>query len=603
MRIYHIYHKIYDNYAIITGDFVPLPNTIDENPILLASLFSVIKKYERRPPMRRFLLTSLFSFSVFPLALGIPAWEASAPVTNSSDFMAVAPHPLDPSRLIAASANQIFESQADGPWKRVWQTEDSQQTIREISAFRETPGSLFVLTEKGPFQMNLLAPHENPSRIRALPENARVLSFAVVPGDRDHWLLGTEENIFETDDAGKSWYPLHALLDQDHFSMIHFMETKLFVATRKTLFLSSDFISFRPVFSLHSPALFSDELPPPPESEENSDFESPGIVSPLTDLVMSAEQTLLWLGTTKGVFESRDGGLSWQALPSSGLQDIHIRHLSYAQKSKQLFAATPSGLYQYETPDKHWKILDQGLAYAALRDLAVQEETHHLVTATPEGIRRIPFAFPEWPPPEIWIPSPDHAGLWHLLLRLEPTAQEIQKALIRYTNLGHGKIKRWQAESRLRALMPDVSFGRDFSSDNNTDIDRGATNTPDIYIEGPPNIAQGWDLNVSWDLGDLIWGSNQTSIDSREKLMVELRQDLVSEATRIYYERRRLQMDLVFSEALSERDHLEKLIRMDELTAILDGMTQGSFSRQLEAVYERHPELNHLWEYQRATAK
>lgn len=77
--------------------------------------------------------------------------------------------------------------------------------------------------------------------------------------------------------------------------------------------------------------------------------------------------------------------------------------------------------------------------------------------------------------------------------------------------------------------------------------------------------------------------------------MVELRNDLLSEATRIYYERRRLQIALVFTPPVSEQEHLENLLRMDELTALLDGMTDGFFSKRLERIYEDRPEFNKLW--------
>ena len=79
--------------------------------------------------------------------------------------------------------------------------------------------------------------------------------------------------------------------------------------------------------------------------------------------------------------------------------------------------------------------------------------------------------------------------------------------------------------------------------------------------------------------------------------MVELRNDLLSEATRIYYERRRLQIDLVFTPPVSEQEHLENLLRMDELTSLLDGMTDGFFSKRLDALYQEKPELNTLWAY------
>jgi hypothetical protein len=173
---------------------------------------------------------------------------------------------------------------------------------------------------------------------------------------------------------------------------------------------------------------------------------------------------------------------------------------------------------------------------------------------------------------------------------MEPTAREIHTCVIRYADVSNGKIKRWHTESRFAGFMPSFSFGKS--------LDRGASISTysGRYITGPEDVSKGWDADVSWNLGDVIYSSNQTSIDSREKLMVELRNDLLSEATRIYYERRRLQIDLIFTPALSEQEHLENLLRMDELTSLLDGMTDGFFSKKLERIYKEKPFLNSLWE-------
>ena len=78
--------------------------------------------------------------------------------------------------------------------------------------------------------------------------------------------------------------------------------------------------------------------------------------------------------------------------------------------------------------------------------------------------------------------------------------------------------------------------------------------------------------------------------------MVELRHDLVSEATRLYHERRRFQMEIFFTPAPSPMEHGLRIVRLEELTALLDGMTGGWLSTALEALYREHPALFRLWE-------
>lgn len=195
------------------------------------------------------------------------------------------------------------------------------------------------------------------------------------------------------------------------------------------------------------------------------------------------------------------------------------------------------------------------------------------------------------------IIAPSKARLFHELIRLEPTAREIQKEVIRYNGMGNGKIARWHIESRLKALLPNLSFGRDYSRSNNIDLDRASTKVSDTYIIGPDEIDWDWSLDLRWDLADLIWSTAQTSIDSRKLLLVGLRSDMLREANRLYYERRHIQIDIVFSPPKSEQEHFKKLNRMDELSSQLDGMTGGKLSRRITEIYAAHPTLEALWHF------
>lgn len=51
-------------------------------------------------------------------------------------------------------------------------------------------------------------------------------------------------------------------------------------------------------------------------------------------------------------------------------------------------------------------------------------------------------------------------------------------------------------------------------------------------------------------------------------------------------------------DAADENEHLNRIVRLEELTALLDGMTNGEFSRKLESVYQQQPQLEALWRFQ-----
>ena len=190
---------------------------------------------------------------------------------------------------------------------------------------------------------------------------------------------------------------------------------------------------------------------------------------------------------------------------------------------------------------------------------------------------------------EVMLPTKQTFDQLHQLIQLEPTVRDVQRAAIRYAHVGNGKIKRWHLAARARALVPDVSFSKDLDISNNIHVDTGGTNNPDSFTQGPDDRDKSTGIDFSWDLGDLLFSSSQTSIDSREKLMVELRDEILGEVTRLYFERRRLQLELLHQPPADELSQMKAWLRIEELTANLDALTDGYFSRELEKRYSHSP--------------
>ena len=64
--------------------------------------------------------------------------------------------------------------------------------------------------------------------------------------------------------------------------------------------------------------------------------------------------------------------------------------------------------------------------------------------------------------------------------------------------------------------------------------------------------------------------------------MVQLREDLLNSVTRLYFERRRLQMEFASEKNMTEKQLIEKELRLEELTASIDALTGGEFSKTIE---------------------
>jgi hypothetical protein len=532
-------------------------------------------------------------FCVFLISslLGIHApvraeWQKPLqPSLSGGPLTCLAVHPLDPAKFLLASERNIFEGGRENSWKELWSHTEPGAGIKKIFSFSALPRTVFALANNSVFvgslqDLSWQKIYEHSDR--------RPLSFLVDPQNANRWLLGTQKGLWETSDAGKSWARSSVFLPSVPVTVLFSEDTRSFVATENALYLSLTGRPAERVFSL--PAGEQDVLE---DQSDNADAGNPIYFSKIHDLIASKHPSpALFLATRNGVFQSLDRGYRWAALPKSGLQNPEVFQLAYADC---LYAATPRGAYKYDALKSKWSELFDGLAQNDVRGIAVLNH-EKLLAITKEGFVESPLVFPgpeARPVLRIFRPDEKMLVLLKELFSLEPTAREIQEQIIRYANVSNGKVKRWHAASRIASLLPSLSLGKTMYRNASISTYSGK------FITGPEDVNKTYDTDLRWNLGDMLYNSNQTSIDSREKLMVELRNDLLSEATRIYYERRRLQIGLVFSLPGSEQEFLEKLVRLDELTTLLDGMTDGFFSNRLERLYAERPELSGLWKFNR----
>lgn len=166
----------------------------------------------------------------------------------------------------------------------------------------------------------------------------------------------------------------------------------------------------------------------------------------------------------------------------------------------------------------------------------------------------------------------------------EPAIEEILEAAIEYAEVSPEKIRQWRKAASRRAWLPDLKIGYDESKDwqsstYNYNYSGAKVYTDDDITDGKDS---GWSVSLTWELGDLIWNSSQTTIDSRSKLMVELRDDILNEVTRLYYERRRFQYEMILDPPVDVRERMEKELRLQELTANIDALTGSYLSRRLK---------------------
>ena len=181
------------------------------------------------------------------------------------------------------------------------------------------------------------------------------------------------------------------------------------------------------------------------------------------------------------------------------------------------------------------------------------------------------------------IPSPLHAPVAALRFEAEaaavprsPSIQKVQQVAIQYAEVSPTKIQRWRQLAKWRALIPKFSLSLD--RDENANIASSSSKGVTTFTVGPEKRNLSLDFDLTWDLGDLFWSTDQTSIDVRSRLMVILRRNILEEVTRLYFRRERLMAEF---ENIPTEDPIllkERQLRIMELSAQLDALTGGWYS-------------------------
>ena len=92
-------------------------------------------------------------------------------------------------------------------------------------------------------------------------------------------------------------------------------------------------------------------------------------------------------------------------------------------------------------------------------------------------------------------------------------------------------------------------------------------------------------VQLSWELGDLAYSPESVDLSKEARAVTQLRDDVLDEITQLYFERRRVLLELAELGAAQEGPDAARLrLRADELAAGLDAWTGGWFGRRVAAL-------------------
>ncbi len=442
--------------------------------------------------------------------------------------------------IYVATLKAIYRSEDEGDtWEAVFSARGDAGNINFIAVSQE---AVYVCTEKGLFKSE-----DGRSSWKKIFSGVgeKESTLHVAFSENGTIYLGTRGGLFLSSDNGLSWEKDSKEAGNLIVKWITFLEEDVFLVAEKGVYKSSD-SGWERIF-----------ITPTEEVEYDAEVEDAAIkaIKPVNSLLVNEGD--LFLASDFGIFLSKDKGGVWDRFISDGLLSLKVNRLLFKDT---LFAATERGIFIFSNDDKSWKSLYKGMDTDKTQSISVDTSGGIWVT-TKKGLyksRDVVTSFVKAYCSKDVLREFSH----------EPSIREVQRASIEYADVHPEKIQSWRTRAKVKALLPELSV----------DYDKTVYTYGGDFLIGPYD----WGVNFKWDLADLVWNPSQTSIDVRSRLMVQLRDDILDEITRTYFERRRLQVEMHLLPSSNAGGKVERELRMQELTADLDALTGGYFSAQLD---------------------
>lgn len=485
--------------------------------------------------------------------------------TAIQDVRSVLLTPDNPNIIFIGSNQGVFKTEDAGQtWKNVLSVRGQNHVVNFLLFGQRDKNCLYAAGGNGLFYSDNQGKNWNRMfRGKDYLENEcttlGVLSSGIY--------LGTKAGLFVSKDNGRFWHKEAGKIGKSHILAIAYdlkEPNYIYIACVDGVFKTQDAgKSWERIFITHPVENDNDK------DEANDDQDKEELFSDIRYISIDPNNSnYVYIATGKGIYKSQDRGKTWDLLTDYGLLNRDVKFLLISLKST-IYAVTKSGVFIFG--NDRWRELSLDLVSEDIRFLA-QDNSGNLYAACSNGLFKASLNKIE--------DNKDNIALFYF--NNEPSIYEVQRAAIEYAEVDPEKIKQWRSQAAKKALLPQVSVGIDRNTTDLWHWEGGSTTKieDDILRRGRDCID--WDVTVNWDLSELIWSDDQTSIDVRSRLMVELRDDILDEITKLYFERIRTKMELDNVSIEDRKKRFDNELKLQELTASIDALTGGYFSQQIK---------------------
>jgi hypothetical protein len=472
--------------------------------------------------------------------------------TMESNLYCITINPKNNNLIFLGSNNAIFKSIDGGEnWQKVYVVKGETPTINRIYISYKNENLIYVTSNSGLYVSN-----DCGINFKKIFGKKGGKVFSLIEKDKTLY-IGTDTGLYSCQEPIYSWKKILNFPENANVFWI-ITNSQQLIASNFGVYKTENFKNFERTFIVNRPQTRNTN-----QTEEEEYHYS----TPLT-LYYDNFDKKIYLGTNRGIYYSIDKGNSWQKLSIPAINRLEIRKIIQDKKLPYLlYLATNHGLFKIDLEKIYSKQIYGGITSNDIRDIAIDKKDN-LFVVTNKGL------FSNLP-----IKKQYFAKNYQELFKNEPTINEIRKTVLKYNEIDPKKIANWRKSLKYRALFPTISLNYDKTIYGTAG---GATYNGKSYV-GPYD----WGLTFSWDLGNLIWNNYEDDIDTRSRLNTQLRTDILDEVTRLYFERKRLKLQLLKNPNMDEEKNIEKQLRLEELTAALDEYTGGYFSKRLKELQNK----------------
>ena len=513
---------------------------------------------------RRIAVLAVFLAIAFPtLSYAQDAWVAKDGAVKNMELKTAI---FNKDVFYIATKNVLYKAKdAKDRWESVFTVPSGGNN--EINCVAGRGRTVFIGTKRGLFKSEDCGANWKNVFRTILPDKNNITYIELSKHNRNKILIGTEKGIFLSEDLGNKWQDISGGLKNTPVRCLALNKELIYAGTESGLYVMKPGVEGWQRAFVRSPGEKN-------ETQEPEEYDAEYGEKDMSIRCISINDNRVYIAYDKDILYSDDGAKSWNNFSGDGLKGS-INYILASPKNKTMYCATTKGAFEFSEDKMRWLELYRGMAKSLTVNhlIFADEDEKILLAVTDKGLHSFEggdFLMDKYPDIERSVRT------LKVVLDGEPTFKELQQAAIRFCDVSPEKIRSWQRDSRIKAIVPKLSFGIDNHRSTNSTIYTSATK--DYVATGPDDLYNSFNTSISWDLGNLIWSDDQTNIDVRSRLMVQLRNDILDDLRRTYYERKRLQFELMANPPKDMNTKFEKELRLQELTQSIDDLTGNYFS-------------------------